>query len=175
MLLGLHSSQALTSSSLVVLPARPRMLEESLPEREAPSKRGSWTCRACSQSETLLRESRKTTSESTSSSTMPVREFLHLLMQFNFLLLAACILTRSEYNFFITFTGVMMCPYTETAEGFELQMGTNHLGHFLLTNLLLPQLKHDEPARIINLSSLAHCGTGILLNFCLKCLLAEYD
>ena len=71
-----------------------------------------------------------------------------------------------ELNFFFKFIGVMMCPYTETADGFELQMGTNHLGHFLLTNLLLPQLKHDEPARIISLSSLAHtCELFLLVLF----------
>ncbi|XP_063600022.1 retinol dehydrogenase 12-like [Penaeus indicus] len=52
--------------------------------------------------------------------------------------------------------GVMMCPYSKTEDGFELQMGTNHLGHFLLTNLLLPLLTHSEEARVITLSSLAH-------------------
>ncbi|XP_042873945.1 retinol dehydrogenase 11-like [Penaeus japonicus] len=52
--------------------------------------------------------------------------------------------------------GVMLCPYTKTEDGFEMQMGTNHLGHFLLTNLLLPLLTHSEEARIISLSSLAH-------------------
>lgn len=61
-----------------------------------------------------------------------------------------------KVHILINNAGVMMCPYMETSEGFELQMGTNHLGHFLLTNLLLPQMKHGEPARIINVSSLAH-------------------
>ncbi|XP_064122215.1 retinol dehydrogenase 12-like isoform X2 [Macrobrachium nipponense] len=52
--------------------------------------------------------------------------------------------------------GIMMCPFMKTEDGFEMQMGTNHFGHFLLTNLLLPLLTHSEPARIITLSSLAH-------------------
>ncbi|KAA0193891.1 hypothetical protein HAZT_HAZT010100 [Hyalella azteca] len=67
-----------------------------------------------------------------------------------------------KVHILINNAGVMMCPYMETQEGFEMQMGTNHLGHFLLTNLLLPQMKqHGEPARIINVSSLGHLSGEI--------------
>merc|ERR1719336_643189 len=53
--------------------------------------------------------------------------------------------------------GVMVCPELRTEEGFEMQIGTNHFGHFLLTNLVMPLLKKAAPgARIVNVSSMAH-------------------
>jgi NAD(P)-dependent dehydrogenase (short-subunit alcohol dehydrogenase family) len=52
--------------------------------------------------------------------------------------------------------GVMAPPRRETADGFELQFGTNHLGHFLLTELLLDLMEGREDARVVTLSSTAH-------------------
>lgn len=52
--------------------------------------------------------------------------------------------------------GIMWCPYNETKDGFESQMGINHLGHFALTGLLLDLLKTTKGARVVNVSSLGH-------------------
>jgi NAD(P)-dependent dehydrogenase (short-subunit alcohol dehydrogenase family) len=52
--------------------------------------------------------------------------------------------------------GVMMPPRGETADGFELQLGTNHLGHFALTGLLLDALAKGSGSRVVTVSSIEH-------------------
>src|SRR5580704_3964647 len=52
--------------------------------------------------------------------------------------------------------GVMAIPYRQTADGFEMQFGTNHLGHFALTGPLLDRLLATDGARVVNVSSTGH-------------------
>jgi len=59
--------------------------------------------------------------------------------------------------------GVMAPPARATVDGFELQIGTNHLGHFAVTGLLLPWLADQPGARVVTVSSLAH--RGAVINF----------
>lgn len=61
-----------------------------------------------------------------------------------------------QMDVLINNAGVMACPYAETADGFEMQMGTNHLGHFALTGLLMPLLKNTKDSRVVVLSSIGH-------------------
>jgi NAD(P)-dependent dehydrogenase (short-subunit alcohol dehydrogenase family) len=57
--------------------------------------------------------------------------------------------------------GVLAPPKRETRDGFELQIGTNHLGHAALTWLLMPALRERPGARVVTVSSLAHQGGSI--------------
>jgi len=66
---------------------------------------------------------------------------------------------RSRYDqldLLINNAGVMMTPYARTEDGFELQFGTNHLGPFALTGLLIDQLKDVPGARVVTVSSVVH-------------------
>ena len=60
--------------------------------------------------------------------------------------------------------GVMAAPEGRTADGFETQFGTNHLGHFLLTRELMPLLEKGGAQRIVNLSSRGHHLGGVDFN-----------
>ena len=59
---------------------------------------------------------------------------------------------RGDIDVLVNNAGVMATPERRTADGFELQIGTNHLGHFALTNLLLPQIRE----RVVTVSSTGH-------------------
>jgi NAD(P)-dependent dehydrogenase (short-subunit alcohol dehydrogenase family) len=61
---------------------------------------------------------------------------------------------HAHLDIIVNNAGVMACPFAKTADGFELQFGSNHLGHFLTTCLLVPTLR--APARIVLVSSRGH-------------------
>lgn len=63
---------------------------------------------------------------------------------------------HSRLNALINNAGVMALPKCATADGFEMQFGTNHLGHFALTGQVLDLLLATEGSRVVNVSSIAH-------------------
>jgi NAD(P)-dependent dehydrogenase (short-subunit alcohol dehydrogenase family) len=68
---------------------------------------------------------------------------------------------EDRLDLLINNAGVMMPPYGTTTDGFELQLGVNHLGHFALTGHLLPLLAEAPAARVVNVASLAHRGARV--------------
>lgn len=63
---------------------------------------------------------------------------------------------ESKLHVLVNNAGVMACPKSYTKDGFEMQMGVNHLGHFLLNDLMLDLLKASTPSRIVVVSSSGH-------------------
>ncbi len=69
-------------------------------------------------------------------------------------ILASC----PRLDLLINNAAVMYLPFQRTEDGFELTFGTNHLGHFALTGLLLPRLLDTPDSRVVTVSSLGHRG-----------------
>src|ERR1700728_4571661 len=63
---------------------------------------------------------------------------------------------HARLDILVNNAGVMGTPYRQTADGFELQMATNHLGHFALTGLLLDRIVTTERSRVVTVSSHMH-------------------
>jgi NAD(P)-dependent dehydrogenase (short-subunit alcohol dehydrogenase family) len=73
---------------------------------------------------------------------------------------------EAPISILINNAGVMACPLTQTADGLEMQIGTNHFGHFLLSTLLAPALERGaqadgKPARVVALSSIGHRRSAV--------------
>jgi NAD(P)-dependent dehydrogenase (short-subunit alcohol dehydrogenase family) len=74
---------------------------------------------------------------------------------------AAFLATGRSLDILCNNAGVMAIPYRETVDGFEMQFGTNHLGHFALAGLLLPAILAAEAARVVTMSSGMHVAGQI--------------
>jgi len=69
--------------------------------------------------------------------------------------------THDALDVLMNNAGVMACPFGRTTDGFEIQFGTNHLGHFLLTALLSPALFRGPSPRVVTLSSAGHSRSDV--------------
>jgi NAD(P)-dependent dehydrogenase (short-subunit alcohol dehydrogenase family) len=87
---------------------------------------------------------------------------------------AAILAEHAQIHLLINNAGVMACPLARTAQGYEMQFGTNHLGHFLFTCLLVPALVAGAPGRVVTLSSAGHRIADVNLDDSAY-VLREYD
>ncbi|CAG2180252.1 unnamed protein product, partial [Oppiella nova] len=79
------------------------------------------------------------------SSLQSVRQFCEQVVQ-----------NETKIDVLINNAGIAFTPEWQTMDGFEMGFGTNHLGHYLLTLLLLPLLRNSPKARVVNVSSIVH-------------------
>jgi len=74
-------------------------------------------------------------------------------------------LARHErLNILVNNAGVMACPFARTVEGFEMQFGTNHLGHFLMTCRIAETLLRGAPSRVVSVSSRGHVLSPVVFD-----------
>jgi NAD(P)-dependent dehydrogenase (short-subunit alcohol dehydrogenase family) len=74
---------------------------------------------------------------------------------------ASYLAEHDAFDVLMNNAGVMACPFGHTADGFETQFGTNHLGHFLLTALLYPALRAGDGPRVVTLTSAGHSRADV--------------
>jgi NAD(P)-dependent dehydrogenase (short-subunit alcohol dehydrogenase family) len=68
---------------------------------------------------------------------------------------------HDRLDLLINNAGVMALPHRRTVDGFEMQFGVNHLGHFALTGLLLPKLLSTPRSRVVSVSSIMHAVANV--------------
>lgn len=108
-------------------------------------------CRDLSRAEEAAREIRQETRADSSQLVVKQLDLASLTSVHTFC--QDIIKEEPRLDVLINNAGIYQCPYTKTEDGFEMQFGVNHLGHFLLTNLLLDLLKQSAPSRIVVVSS----------------------
>ena len=121
------------------------------------------TCRTTAQGEEMITKIKKDDPEaSISYGTMDLTD-LDSVKAFS----KQYIESGKPLNILINNAGVMACDKTKTKNGFEMQLGVNHIGHFVLTKLLLPLLSSsgttDSKSRVINISSVGNWLYGEIL------------
>ena len=69
---------------------------------------------------------------------------------------------HGDLHMLVLNAGIMACPLERTKEGWELQLATNHLGHFLLASQLVDRLREGAPSRVVSLSSGGHVASPVV-------------
>ncbi|KAK5873406.1 hypothetical protein PBY51_018449 [Eleginops maclovinus] len=153
-------STRLDGKTVLITGANTGIGKETSRELAARGARVVMACRDLTRAESAAEEIRQETGNGNVvirhldlSSLYSVRQFTKEFLQ-----------TEDRLDVLINNAGVMMCPLWLTEDGFETQLAVNHLGHFLLTNQLLPMLKSSAPSRVVIVSSIAHKGGQVDLD-----------
>ncbi|KAI8485323.1 retinol dehydrogenase 12-like [Branchiostoma floridae x Branchiostoma belcheri] len=147
-----RSPARLDGKTIIITGANTGIGKETARDLAARGARVILACRDLTKAETAASEIRKSTGNGNVvieqldlASLASVRNFATIINE-----------REPKVNILINNAGVGATPKWVTEDGFVLQFGTNHLGHFLLTNLLLDKLKNSAPSRVVIVSSVMH-------------------